>query len=70
MDYLYNVIDYEVMKFKILYTFFDIDKLFTAVCCVNFDSLLCTLGKQNEFKKFLDIDNNWQSGFFKLHLAL
>ena len=53
MDYLYDVIDYKVMKHKILYIFCNIEKLFTAVCCANLDSLFLyrsTLEKQYEFK--------------------
>ena len=53
MDYLYDVIDYKVMKHKILYIFCNIEKLFMAVCCANLDSLFLyrsTLEKQYEFK--------------------
>ena len=53
LDYFGNVIDYEVIKCKILYIFCNIDKLFAAVYIANFDSffLYCViLQKENEFR--------------------
>ena len=60
MDYLYNVID------NILYIFCNIDQLFMAVYCANFESvfLYCATEKQNEYEKYLDNDNKRQNRFF------